>query len=405
MLSRCSNPIVRDPNAGRCRITSKHWLVPAVFIGVFSLLLSPSSRPQTDVIHRSRVHTYYIAADEVNWDYAPTGKNDAMGRPFDDLEKTYMETGPHKIGRVYRKAIYREYTDARFSVLKRRREEDQYLGLVGPIIRAEVGDTIKIFFKNNASRPYSIHPHGLLYRKDSEGAGYNDGTSRDDKSDDAIPPGGMHVYVWEVPERAGPGPNDPSSIVWLYHSHVNEMRDVASGLFGAIIVTAEGKASQGGRPFDVDREVVTFLVSINENESWYINQNIRAHAIDLSSGGSDPTSGKSETGSLGTGFIQSNIRHTINGYMFGSMPIITVKKGERVRWYLLTVGDSNNFHTAHWHGNDVLLRGHRTDTVALSPAQMETVDMVPDNPGIWLFHCHVSDHMMGGMITRYAVNP
>lgn len=91
--------------------------------------------------------------------------------------------------------------------------------------------------------------------------------------------------------------------------------------------------------------------------------------------------------------------------MFGSMPMITVSKGERVRWYLLTVGDSNNFHTAHWHGNDALLRGHRTDTVALSPAQMETVDMVPDNVGIWLFHCHVSDHMMGGMLTRYEVKP
>jgi len=41
----------------------------------------------------------------------------------------------------------------------------------------EVGDTIKTFFKNNASRPYSMHPHGVLYQKNSEGSGYNDGTS------------------------------------------------------------------------------------------------------------------------------------------------------------------------------------------------------------------------------------
>jgi manganese oxidase len=36
---------------------------------------------------------------------------------------------------------------------------------------------------------------------------------------------------------------------------------------------------------------------------------------------------------------------------------------------------------------------------------METVDMIPDNPGIWLFHCHISDHMAGGMVTSYEVKP
>jgi hephaestin len=31
--------------------------------------------------------------------------------------------------------------------------------------------------------------------------------------------------------------------------------------------------------------------------------------------------------------------------------------------------------------------------------------MVPDDPGIWLFHCHVNDHITAGMITRYQVLP
>ena len=51
-------------------------------------------------------------------------------------------------------------------------------------------------FKNNASRPYTMHPHGVFYRKDSEGAGYADGTAAADKKDDAVPPGGTHVYNW-----------------------------------------------------------------------------------------------------------------------------------------------------------------------------------------------------------------
>lgn len=372
------------------------------------LLGSPGGRQETTQ-RRNRVRTYYVAAEEVDWDYAPSGQNEAMGRPFDDFEKNYMQSGPHKIGRVYRKAVYREYADARFTNLKPRSPDDQYLGILGPTLRGEVGDTIKVFFKNKASRPYSMHPHGLLYQKNSEGAEYSDGTQGEDKTDDAVFPGATHVYVWEIPERAGSGPSDGSSIAWLYHSHVDEMKDIASGLFGPIIVTARGKAQPDGRPIDVDSEFVTIMITINENESWYLNENIQRFTSDpkgINRSESVPagTEGEPEA-SLGRGFADANLRNTINGYMFGNMPIITVKKGLRVRWYLLALGDVNNFHTPHWHGNDVIHDGHRTDVVALSPAQMETVDMIPDNPGIWLFHCHISDHMAGGMVTRYQVNP
>jgi hephaestin len=82
-----------------------------------------------------------------------------------------------------------------------------------------------------------------------------------------------------------------------------------------------------------------------------------------------------------------------------------MKVGERVRWYVATLGEGFNFHTPHWHGNTVLVGGQRTDVVAISPTQMITADMVADNPGTWLFHCHVSDHMEGGMVARYEVLP
>jgi hypothetical protein len=67
-----------------------------------------------------KTRTYYVAADEVNWDYAPSGHDEAMGMAFDDVGKGYTEPGPHQIGRVYKKAIYREYTDGSFSTLKAR---------------------------------------------------------------------------------------------------------------------------------------------------------------------------------------------------------------------------------------------------------------------------------------------
>ena len=172
-----------------------------------------------------KTRTYYVAADEVEWDYAPSGRDEAMGMDFDEVGKAFTQSGPHRIGRVYKKAVYREYTDATFSTLKKRGPDEAYLGILGPIVRGAVGDTIKIVFKNNGSHPYSMHPHGVLYKKDSEGADYNDGTSGADKEDGGVPPGATHTYTWQIPERAGPGPNDPSSIFWLYHSHADELRD------------------------------------------------------------------------------------------------------------------------------------------------------------------------------------
>lgn len=159
-----------------------------------------------------------------------------------------------------------------------------------------------------------------------------------------------------------------------------------------------------------NREFVSIMISINEQESWYFDENVKEYAISSKKGRTSERESMSrersvsESGPSASG-PDPNLRHTINGYIFGNMPLMTMKKGERVRWYLLTLGDSNNFHTPHWHGNTVSFHGHNTDVIALSPARMETVDMVPDNPVIWLFHCHVSNHMAGGMMTRYQVLP
>ncbi|HWO29717.1 MAG TPA: multicopper oxidase domain-containing protein, partial [Candidatus Acidoferrum sp.] len=308
---------------------------------IFATAVSQELSPQI-VAHQNHVRVYFVAADEVLWDYAASGQNDAMGRPFDDFENVYMRPSAHRIGRVYKKAIYREYTDAKFRELADRPTEE-YAGILGPILRGEVGDTIKVVFKNNASRPYSMHSHGLLYAKDSEGAAYNDGRKDEGKKGDSVPPGATHVYTWEIPERAGPGPGDPSSVIWLYHSHVDEMRDVAAGLFGAIIVTARGKALEDGRPADVDREFVNVMITLNENESWYLNDNIRKFTTDpngVNKSESIPAGHDgSPLGSLGKGFADTNLRNTINGYMYGAMPMMTMRKGDRVRWYLATLGD------------------------------------------------------------------
>lgn len=380
----------------------------AFLIGMALSCAALSAAQATPATSAGKVRTYYIAADEVEWDYAPDGVNKMMGMKFDGYAATFMHRGEHSIGKVYRKAVYREYTDATFTTLKPRAQESQYLGILGPILRAEVGDTIRVVFKNNATRPYSMHPHGVFYDKGSEGSVYADGASVADKNNSVVPPGATHTYNWQVTERAGPGPNDGSSVVWLYHSHVNEQRDVNSGLIGAIIVTARGMADADGRPKDVDREFVCLFMIFDENVSWYLDQNIQTYTSDpkgVNRLDGKPVDADGLFSIFGTGFTAENLRSSVNGYMYGNGPMMTMKKGERVRWYLLTLGGLVNTHTPHWHGNVVLAKGHRTDVLSLSSAEMLTADMVPDNPGIWMYHCHFDDHMNAGMVTLYKVEP
>ncbi len=337
--------------------------------------------------------TYYLAADEVMWDYAPTGMDQIRGIPIDSAKPSLRR--PNRLGRVYRKAMYREYTDSTFRTLKPRPPEWEHLGLLGPVLRAVVGDTIRVVFRNNGSHPFSVHPHGVFYEKGSEGTPYRDGTADSEKQDDAVPPGGTHTYVWAVPERAGPGPGDGSSVMWMYHSHVDEGKDVTAGLMGPILVTAAGKARADGSPQDVDREFVVNFAIYPEAMSHYFRDNIARQMP------------WAEADSLADGnpFGGNTFLDTMNGYIWGNMPVMTAVQGERVRWYVMSSTTEFDFHTPHWHGMTVLAHHTRMDIVSIEPMMMVVADMETDNPGVWLFHCHVKIHLEGGMAARFAVLP
>jgi len=351
------------------------------------MLLEEAHAPQkTDA--PGKLRTYYIAADEVRWNYLP-------GPPV------YLLNGEHEVTPVpqaksntYLKAVYREYTDGSFTTLKPRPAEWEHLGILGPLIRAEVGDTVTIVFKNNTSMNVSMHPHGLLYDKLSEGAYYGVG--------EGLPPdatmkgndvhhGETFTYTWTVPERAGPGPMDPSSILWMYHSHFNESRDMNSGLFGPIIVSRKGSTRPDGTPKDVDREFVVAFANFDEMSSGYFMANIVGDQKYPTSVISNP------------GFAKTLEYYTMNGFIKGTMPLLTMKKGERVRWYLLANSNEDDVHAPHWHGQTVLSSSMRTDTLSLGPMMMMVADMVPDNPGTWLFHCHVGEHLDNGMYALFKV--
>ena len=338
-----------------------------------------------------RVRRYYLAADPVSWDYAPAGTNLITGEPFGEVEDVFVAPGPDRIGRVYSESIFRRYTDETFTSVLPRAAEWDHLGLMGPVIHAEVGDRIEVVLRNNSPFPVSLHPHGVQYAKDSEGSPYADGTSGADKADDEIPQGGTHTYVWEVPERAGPGPHDPSSVMWMYHSHVDEVADVYSGLMGPIVVTRRGEARPDGRPKDVDREFIVNFTVMDENSSPWLDTNIGLVG--------DPGSVNPDD----EGFIKSNLMHAINGFVYGNLPGLAMQRGERIRWYLMGMGTEVDLHTPHWHGHTTVAMGMRTDVINLLPASMMVADMEPDTAGTWLFHCHVADHITAGMQALYEV--
>jgi FtsP/CotA-like multicopper oxidase with cupredoxin domain len=136
---------------------------------------------------------------------------------------------------------------------------------------------------------------------------------------------------------------------------------------------------------------------MNENESWLLPRNV--HDFTQLRG---PRASPDEL-EHDDEFAESNLMHSINGYVYGTLPGLDTKRGEHVRWHVLDLGTEVDLHTPHWHGNVVLLNGMRTDVVELLPASMKVADMVPDNAGIWLYHCHVNDHIKAGMLARFRV--
>ncbi|SFW26912.1 multicopper oxidase domain-containing protein [Nitrosovibrio sp. Nv17] len=302
---------------------------------------------------QAAVREYWIAAEKAAWNYAPSGQN-----------RIRPEAGLGVWGETlsYTKYRYVGYADGSYA---KPLPQPEWMGILGPQLRAVVGDTLKVHFLNRTDRPLSIHPHGVFYSKDNEGA---DG----DAAGAAVPPGKAHTYTWIVDEDAGPGPADPSSIAWLYHSHVMEEEEANLGLVGTILVTRGGMAHSDSNPAprDVDQEFTALYMIFNEEEG-----------------------------------NEGGMKHAINGRIFGNLEGYETRIGQRVRWHIVALGNETDNHTVHWHGQTVLVRGHRTDVVEVLPASMISVDMAPRSAGDWLFHCHVDDHMMAGMSTRWYVRP
>jgi FtsP/CotA-like multicopper oxidase with cupredoxin domain len=91
-------------------------------------------------------------------------------------------------------------------------------------------------------------------------------------------------------------------------------------------------------------------------------------------------------------------------------PLLYLKKGQSVK--LRMVNETDFIHPMHLHGHvfrvlavDGVASPHREwrDTVIMGPRQSVDVAFVADNPGEWMYHCHILDHSAGGMMGTIAV--
>jgi FtsP/CotA-like multicopper oxidase with cupredoxin domain len=324
---------------------------------------------------------YYVAAEPGLWTFAPLGVNTSKPLPLPPDLVEHPSAA---------KVRYLQYTDATFST---RVLDNPRLGITGPVLRGVTGEYIAVTFLNKSGKPLSMHPHGVRYDKDSEGAYSEPGTGKGS----AVGPGATFTYVWHLDELSGPQPGEPSSKCWLYHSHCTDDEEVNLGLFGFIVVTDPARARPDGTPNDVDREMMTMFYMFDETPE---DEALEYADADLPK----PFEPRPLLKTLE--LREVSVRPSINGMLFGNLPGLQMRSGERVRWYLGTLGEDDGMHTAHWHGARVREEGRRVcDVITLLPGETKVADQIADAPGSWLLHCHVSDHMMEGMFANYVVLP
>ncbi|NWQ95361.1 HPHL1 protein, partial [Burhinus bistriatus] len=158
------------------------------FVGGMKHLYEVSSCRNTTRAQQQRgaMRLYYIAAEEVEWDYA---------------------SNKSSTPKIYNVSSHEERYQSK-ECLKAASITSIFCFNLGPLLHAEVGDSVLIVFKNKASRPYSISAHGI-----EEVAALG-------KIVLSVS-GEINTYRWNVPERSGPGKTDPNCITWVYYSTAN----------------------------------------------------------------------------------------------------------------------------------------------------------------------------------------
>uniref|UniRef100_A0A3Q0T2K1 Coagulation factor VIII, procoagulant component n=1 Tax=Amphilophus citrinellus TaxID=61819 RepID=A0A3Q0T2K1_AMPCI len=317
------------------------------------------------------VREFYIAAVEIGWDYIHS----------DDSHPT-SDRRSKDIPQKYIKAVYREFTDSTYTVPKPR---PAWTGIQGPVIVTQAGERVVVHFKNLASQSYSISPVGITYWKQSEGAGYDDSTTGQEKADDAVSPGGYYEYVWDISPKDGPTSSDPDCLTYSYTSRVDTVRDLNSGLIGALLICKSSAFTEDGqRRYPA---FVLFFAVFDETKSWYGQVGARVSREK---------------------FKRSNSKkeyHTINGYVNSTLPGLTICQGRNpVIWHLIGMSTAPEIHSIQFQDHSLTILNHRKVTVEVTPMSFITAEMRPHTIGPFLISCKIHAHRYDGMNALFTVD-
>lgn len=327
--------------------------------------------------------THYIAADEVEWDYTPLGRDGCSGEEFGDAEMVFTAQGSFKPGSRYVKAVYREYQDSSFKTLVER-GDTSFAGVVGPLMHFEAGEMIRIVFRNRLSFDCNMHFVGLHLISSSLGT-------------PAVPPQRQTTYLLRVPSESAPSSRDLSSVPYVYFSSVDSIAHTAAGLTGIVAVTERGKLKKPSRlPEGTSRTIPLLFNIFRENESPLLMRSM----IKYAQVPNKLTAKQLEELMEDEDWLESNTMHSMNGYMYGNSPLLTGKQNSTIRFYVFGFGSESSMHSPVWSGQYVharTLRGTSAMGVQILPFNAESVDVVLTTAGKWPVYCHVADHVLGGM--------
>lgn len=290
-----------------------------------------SAEPVLAANRASATREYWIRAEERRWDIVPTGKDQMMDTKIKGKTK-------------FTAYAYRAYSPNFEAPL-------DSAAVPGPLIEAEIGDTVVINFQNKLGTPVTMHPHGIFYAQDMDGAykgKFTDASGFVQKNQ-------TFRYVWEArPGTAG---------AWLYHDHgPMDPLPVYKGLFGPLIVR-DPAVPRPDQDFFIFMHTLT-PVATNLNKAF----------------------------------------GCINGRAYaGNTPTLQTSVGQTVAFHVYGIDDA--FHTFHIHGHRwTNAAGEVVDNATLGPGDTLNAEFVEDNPGRWFYHCHVFSHLHMGMNGWYLVS-
>lgn len=274
---------------------------------------------------------YWIKAEPTAWSIVPTGRDEMMNRKIRTRYK-------------YTAWTYRPYSRNFGSPLAAG-------SIPGPLLEVEEGQTLVVNFRNQTSAPVTMHPHGIHYAEEMDGA-YK-GAFTDPGG--FVQPGQEFQYRWFAQEgTAG---------AWTYHDHgPMDPIPLYKGLFGPLIIRPSG-----GTPPDQD-----FFLFFHELQP------------------------------VATGLAR--VYSAVNGRAYaGNTPTLRASVGDEVAFHVYGMDD--NFHTFHLHGHrwEDPGTGQIIDNKTFGPGDSYNFTFTEDNPGRWFYHCHVFSHLHMGMNGWYIV--